>query len=75
MTNNLSHHQIAEYLVSNAISMMTKYLMEDTHCSIAEAMDVIYGSKLLELLQQEDDELYVQDPAYLYELLQQELDV
>lgn len=72
MTNNLSHHQIAEYLVSNAINMMTKYLMEDKHCSITVSMDAIYGSKLLSLLQQEDDELYVQDPAYLYELLQQE---
>lgn len=51
---------------------MTKYLMEDKHCSITVAMDAIYGSKLLSLLQQEDGELYVQDPAYLYELLQQE---
>jgi hypothetical protein len=43
--------------------------MEDTGCSIEEAMDRVYNSPLMEALQDEEGELYVQSPAYLYELM------
>ena len=43
--------------------------MEDTGCTIEQAMERVYNSPLLVALQDEEAELYVQSPAYLYELM------
>ena len=43
--------------------------MEDTGCTIEEAMERVYNSPLMPALQDEENELYVQSPAYLYELM------
>jgi hypothetical protein len=45
--------------------------MEDTGCSIEQAMERVYNSPLMPSLQDEEGELYVQSPAYLYELMNQ----
>jgi hypothetical protein len=71
MTPKPTHHQIASYLIDYAISELVKYEMEDTGCSIEQAMERVYNSPILPLLQDEEGELYVQSPAYLYELMQQ----
>lgn len=47
-----------------------KYVMEDTGCTIEQAMERVYNSPLMQALQDEEGELYVQSPAYLYELMQ-----
>ena len=65
-----THHQIANYLTDYALSEMVKYVMEDTGCSIEEAMEHVYNSSLMTALQDEEGELYVQSPAYLYELME-----
>lgn len=67
-----SHHQISDYLTETIISEMTQNLMDDFGYSIEQALDTIYNSKTISLLQQEDDELYVQSPSYVYDLLLQE---
>ena len=67
--NQPSHHQIATYLTDYALSELVKYVMEDTGCSIEQAMERVYNSPLLTALQDEENELYVQSPAYLYELM------
>ena len=64
-----SHHQIATYLTDYALSELVRYTMEDTGCSIEQAMEQVYNSALTTALQDEDNELYVQSPAYLYELM------
>ena len=64
-----THHQIANYLTDYALSELVKYVMEDTGCSIEEAMERVYNSPLMAALQDEEGELYVQSPAYLYELM------
>lgn len=46
-----------------------KYVIEDTVCSIEEAMVRVYNSPLMNLLRDEEGKLYVQSPAYLYELM------
>ena len=67
--NQPTHHQIATYLTDYALSELVKYVMEDTGCSIEEAMERVYNnSSLMSALQDEEGELYVQSPAYLYEL-------
>lgn len=68
--NQPSHHQIATYLTDYALSELVKYVMEDTGCSIEDVMKRVYNSPLMEALQDEEGELYVQSPAYLYELME-----
>ena len=70
---NPTQAQIATFLTDHVISEMTKYLMEDYGYSLEKALDTIYTSHTLELLQIEEGELYVQSPAYVYELLLKEL--
>ena len=64
-----THHQIATYLTDYVLSELVKYVMEDTGCSIEQAMERVYYSPLMPALQDEEGELYVQSPAYLYELM------
>ena len=64
-----THHQIATNLTDYALSELVKYVMEDTGCGIEEAMEQVYNSPLMTVLQDEEGELYVQSPAYLYELM------
>lgn len=64
-----THHQIATYLTNYVLSELVKYVKEDTGCSIEQAMESVYNSPLMELLQDEEGELYTQSPAYLYEMI------
>jgi hypothetical protein len=67
-----THHQIANYLINYTLSELVKYVMEDTGCSIEEAMERVYNSPLMPAIQDEEGELYVQGPAYIYELMNNE---
>ena len=69
--NQPTHHQIATYLTDYVLSELVKYVMEDTGCSIEQAMERVYNSPLKTAFQDEEGELYVQSPAYLYELMNQ----
>ena len=60
--NEPNHHQIATYLIDYALSELV---------TIEEAMERVYNSDLMPVLQDEEGELYVQSPAYLYELMNQ----
>ena len=64
-----TQNQIATYLTNYALSELVKYVIEDTGCTIEKAMERVYNSPLMEALQDEEGELYVQSPAYLYELM------
>lgn len=68
-----THKQIADFLTDHIISEMTQYLIDDYGYSLEKALDVIYTSKTIELLEIEEGELYVQSPAYVYDLLLEEL--
>lgn len=67
--NQPTHQQIATYLTDYAISELVKYVMEDTGCSLEQALERVYTSPLMRALQDEEGELYVQSPAYLYEMM------
>lgn len=69
MNQQPTHHQIAVYLTNYALSELVKYVMEDTGCTIEQAMERVYNSPLMPALQDEEGELYIQSPAYLYELM------
>ena len=61
--------QIAEYLISNIIDNLVSYVMEDEGIGIEESLDKVYGSEVIKKLQAKDTELYVQSPAYVYEMM------
>ena len=67
--NEPTHNQIATYLTNYVLSELVRYVMEDIGCSVEEAMERVYNSSLMEALQDEEGELYIQSPAYLYELM------
>ena len=69
---NPTHTQIADFLTDNIISEITSYLMEDFGYPLEKALDIIYSSNVLDLLQHKEGELYVQSPSYIYELLLKE---
>ena len=71
--NQLTHHQIATYLTNYVLSELVKYVMEDTGCGIEQAIEKVYKSPLMEALQVEENKLYVQSPAYLYEMMNRQL--
>ena len=64
-----SHHQIATYLTDYALSELVRYVIEDTGCTLEQAMERVYNSSLMSALQDEENELYIQSPAYLYEMM------
>ena len=66
--NQPTHHQIATFLTNYVLSELVRYVMEDTGCTIEQAMERVYNSPIMTALQDEEGELYVQSPAYLYEL-------
>ena len=68
--NQPDHHQRATFLTDYALGELVKYVMEDMGCTIEQAMERVYNSPLMTALQDEDGELYVQSPAYLYELME-----
>ena len=61
--------QIAEYLISNIIDNLVSSVMEDEGIGIEESLDKVYGSEVIKKLQDKDTELYVQSPAYVYEMM------
>ena len=42
-----THQQIATYLTDYALSELVKYVMEDTGCTIEQAMERVYNSPLI----------------------------
>ena len=61
--------QIAEYLISNIIDNLVSYVMEDEGIGIEESLDKVYGSEVIKKLEDKDTDLYVQSPAYVYEMM------
>ncbi len=61
------------YLVARINQELVKYLMEDNDISKEEAMDIVYNSKTFELLCDLETHLYFESPAYVYEILKEEI--
>ena len=68
----MTKQDIFRNLVNASIDQMIKYLIEDFHLDITSAMNIVYSSQTLELLQNKRTGLYEQSPAYVSHLLNQE---
>lgn len=63
---------LQEYLVSHIVDQITTYLVSDFKLDIPSALNVIYTSETYQILSEEDSELFIQSPAYVYEWLKKE---
>ncbi len=60
--------QLMEYNIQDIISYMT----EDLKIEYDNAMDIFYNSETFEKLQNEETGLYLESPAYIYGIFQDE---
>lgn len=63
-----SIEQLIEFNVQDVI----KIISEEESCSIVQAMDEFYSSRTYDGLADPETGLYLQAPAYIYELLLEE---
>ncbi|HCC87471.1 MAG TPA: hypothetical protein DEQ17_04430 [Prevotella sp.] len=68
----MTHVQTSSFLINRIVDQMTQFLTEDYHLDIPTALNVVYNSKTLSLLQNKATELYIESPSYVYELLKKE---
>ena len=61
-----------EFLIEANIQDIIKYIMTDLGVSIKEAMRRFYMSEIFEKLQDTKTGLYLESPAYIYELYKNE---
>ena len=69
----MSEETQRQFLVNYAIDQITAFLMEDCHITLGQALDIIYSSRFYDLLQDDTVDLASNSPAYIYELLKQEI--
>ena len=63
-----------EFLVEANIQDVLKYMIEDLKLSIVDAMRQFYASAVFEKLQDFETGLYLESPAYIYEMYKGELE-
>lgn len=73
MIDGLNAEQIRNYLVANIIDEIVRLFIEEKGLSIEDALERVYKSETIRLLQISEGELYVQSPRYIYELMEQEV--
>lgn len=62
-----------EFLIEANIQDVLKYIIADFDLSITEAMRQFYVSEVFAKLQNQDTGLYLESPAYIYDLYQNEM--
>ena len=62
-----------EFLINRIVDKLTEFLVIDSSIGLADALKVVYNSKVYQQLQDSEGDLYVQSPSYIYELLKQEM--
>lgn len=62
-----------DFLINHIVDRLTEFLVLDNNMELTDALNIVYRSKVYQQLQDEEGELYVQSPSYIYELLKKEL--
>lgn len=63
-----------DFLTNRIIDKLTEFIVNDYNIEITSALKIVYQSKIYQLLQDKDGDLYSQSPSYIYELLKPEID-
>ena len=62
-----------DFLINHIVDRLTEFLVLDNNMELTDALNIVYRSNVYQQLQDEEGELYVQSPSYIYELLKKEL--
>ena len=62
-----------DFLINHIVDRLTEYLVLDRNIELAEALRLVYKSKIYQQLQDIEGGLYTQSPSYVYELLKHEI--
>ena len=62
--------QLIEYTTQDIVA----YIVEERHLSLSDAMHSFYTSKTYEKLMDKETGLYLESPAYVYSIFQDEKD-
>ena len=62
-----------DFLINHIVDRLTEFLVLDNNMELTDALNIVYRSKVYQQLQDEEGELYVQSPSYIYELLKKVL--
>lgn len=62
------------FMVETLTRELIARLMEERSLSMREAMDIVYNSKTYAALNNLNTGLYFQSPAYVYDVLEEELE-
>jgi hypothetical protein len=62
------------FMVETLTRELITRLMEDRSLTMREAMDIVYNSKTYSALNNLDTGLYFQSPAYVFDVLEEELE-
>lgn len=62
-----------EFLINRIVDKLTEFLVADQSIDLTDALKIVYKSEVYQQLQDEEGELYVQSPSYIYELLRKEI--
>lgn len=61
-----------EFLVEYITSRIVEWIMRDNKVGLEEALLLFHNSETFEKLCEKDTDLYVESPAYIYDLLTEE---
>ena len=62
------------FMVETLTRELITRLIEERSLTMREAMDIVYNSKTYNALNNLDTGLYFQSPAYVYDVLEEEID-
>jgi hypothetical protein len=62
------------FMVETLTRELITRLMEERSLTMREAMDIVYNSKTYNAVSNLDTGLYFQSPAYVYDVLEEEID-
>lgn len=71
----MSDENRRNFLVNYAVDQLTAFLMEDLQIKLGNALEIIYSSRIYDLLQDRSAGLTTESPSYIYELLKKEIAV
>lgn len=62
-----------QYLVEGITKDIVTYLMQDNNMDLSSAISLFHNSETFEKLSDESTGLYIESPAYVYEILKSEI--
>ncbi|MBJ2162243.1 MAG: hypothetical protein JFR39_09135 [Muribaculaceae bacterium] len=62
-----------EFLVEYISAKVVEWIIQDKNISLEEALLIFHNSETFDKLCEPDTDMYIESPAYIYEIFQEEL--